>query len=37
MGPAKIFGMVRPGGVFVDVKSAFEPQHAERGVRYWSL
>jgi len=37
MGPSKVFGMVKPGGVFVDVKSAFEPQHAERGIRYWSL
>jgi UDP-N-acetyl-D-galactosamine dehydrogenase len=37
MGAQKVFGLVKPGGVFVDVKSAFEPHHAERGIHYWSL
>jgi UDP-N-acetyl-D-galactosamine dehydrogenase len=37
LGPKKLMGMIKDGGVFVDVKSAFEPAHAERGIRYWSL
>jgi len=37
MGPQKLMGMVKDGGVVVDVKSALEPSHVERGIRYWSL
>jgi UDP-N-acetyl-D-galactosamine dehydrogenase len=38
MGPQKLAGMVKDGGVLVDVKSALEPGDvAGRGVRYWSL
>lgn len=33
----KLFGMVRDGGVFIDVKSAFAPAELPRGLRYWSL
>ena len=37
MGQSKILGMVRDGGVVVDIKSALDPHNMERGVRYWSL
>jgi UDP-N-acetyl-D-galactosamine dehydrogenase len=37
MGSAKIQSLIRPGGVFVDVKSAFDPKKMDRGIRYWSL
>ena len=37
MGQSKSLGMVRDGGVVVDVKSALDPHKMERGVRYWSL
>jgi UDP-N-acetyl-D-galactosamine dehydrogenase len=30
-------GMVREGGLFLDVKSAIEPARLGRGIRYWSL
>jgi UDP-N-acetyl-D-galactosamine dehydrogenase len=37
LGQAHLTGMVRDGGVMVDVKSALEPGARERGIRYWSL
>lgn len=37
MGLPQIQSLIRSGGVFVDVKSAFEPKKIERGIRYWSL
>jgi UDP-N-acetyl-D-galactosamine dehydrogenase len=37
LGHARLLGMIRDGGVMVDVKSALEPDHMERGIRYWSL
>ena len=37
MGAKKILASVRDGGVFIDVKSAFEPSDVERGIRYYSL
>ena len=37
LGQAKIQSFLRPGGVFVDVKSAFDPRKVDRGIRYWSL
>jgi hypothetical protein len=30
-------GMIRDGGCFVDVKSAFSPANMERGIHYSSL
>jgi UDP-N-acetyl-D-glucosamine/UDP-N-acetyl-D-galactosamine dehydrogenase len=35
--PAQLLGIVREGGVLVDVKSALDPALMERGIRYWSL
>jgi UDP-N-acetyl-D-glucosamine/UDP-N-acetyl-D-galactosamine dehydrogenase len=37
MGQSKLQGFVKDGGVFVDVKSAFDPAKMERSIRYWSL
>ncbi len=37
MGAKKLLSAVRDGGVFIDVKSAFEPSDMERGIRYYSL
>ncbi len=37
MGQPKLQGFVKDGGVFVDVKSAFDPGKMERSIRYWSL
>lgn len=38
LGTERLLGMVRDGGVFVDVKSALDPAAARgRAVRYWSL
>ncbi|WP_394820487.1 nucleotide sugar dehydrogenase [Pendulispora albinea] len=37
LGQAKIQSFLRPGGVFVDVKSAFDPRKVDRNIRYWSL
>ncbi|HEY2899968.1 MAG TPA: nucleotide sugar dehydrogenase [Polyangia bacterium] len=37
LGQAKLLGMVRDNGVFIDVKSVFAPAKMERGIRYWSL
>ena len=37
MGQSKLLGCVKDGGVFVDVKSAFDPGKMERQIRYWSL
>jgi UDP-N-acetyl-D-galactosamine dehydrogenase len=36
-GQARLFSMIRDGGVMIDVKSALEPGRAERGIRFWSL
>jgi UDP-N-acetyl-D-galactosamine dehydrogenase len=36
-GQARLLGMIRDGGVMVDVKSALAPDRMERGIRYWSL
>ena len=30
-------GMLREGGLFLDVKSAVDPARLGRGIRYWSL
>ena len=35
--PAKLFKMLRPGGVFMDLKSAFEPSAVRSDLVYWSL
>ena len=37
MGAEKIVATLRDGGVFMDVKSAFEPAQVGNRVRYWSL
>ena len=37
LGQKRLLGLVRDGGVMVDVKSAFDPAAMERGIRYWSL
>ncbi len=38
LGAERLLGMVRDGGVFVDVKSALDPDQAKgRRIRYWSL
>jgi UDP-N-acetyl-D-galactosamine dehydrogenase len=37
MGVEAITGLLRDGGVFMDVKSAFEPSQVGSRVRYWSL
>jgi UDP-N-acetyl-D-galactosamine dehydrogenase len=37
MGSKKILASIRDGGVFIDVKSAFEPSDVDRGIRYYSL
>jgi len=37
LGQEKLLGLVKPGGVVVDVKSAFDPAKVDRGLRYWSL
>jgi hypothetical protein len=33
----RLLGLLRPGGVFIDVKSAFSAEAMERGIHYWSL
>ena len=35
--PAKLFAMLRQGGVFVDLKSAVEPSRVRKDLHYWSL
>ncbi len=37
MGAARFKSCIREGGVFMDVKSAFEPASFGSGIRYWSL
>jgi len=37
LGQAKLLGMVRDNGCFIDVKSVFAPGKMERGIQYWSL
>jgi UDP-N-acetyl-D-galactosamine dehydrogenase len=37
LGQPRLLGMVRDGGVMVDVKSVLDPDRMERGIRYWSL
>jgi UDP-N-acetyl-D-galactosamine dehydrogenase len=37
LGQAKLLGMVRDKGCFIDVKSVFSPTKLERGIQYWSL
>jgi UDP-N-acetyl-D-galactosamine dehydrogenase len=37
LGQAKLLGMVRDNGCFVDVKSVFSPAKMDRGIQYWSL
>ena len=34
---SRLLGMLKDGGVFIDVKSAFSPSLVERGIKYWSL
>jgi UDP-N-acetyl-D-glucosamine/UDP-N-acetyl-D-galactosamine dehydrogenase len=36
-GPEYLFNLVAPGGIFVDVKSAFRQSMAPKTVGYWSL
>jgi UDP-N-acetyl-D-glucosamine/UDP-N-acetyl-D-galactosamine dehydrogenase len=33
----KLTGMLRKGGLLLDVKSALDPARVGAGVRYWSL
>ena len=33
----RLLGMLKDGGVFIDVKSAFSAALVERGIKYWSL
>jgi UDP-N-acetyl-D-galactosamine dehydrogenase len=35
--PAKLAGMLREGGIFVDIKSAIDPAALPGNLRYWSL
>jgi len=37
LGDRAIVGMIRDGGVLVDVKSAIAPSAVDRGIDYWSL
>jgi UDP-N-acetyl-D-galactosamine dehydrogenase len=37
LGQGRLLGMIRDGGVMVDVKSALDAARTERGIRYWSL
>lgn len=37
LGPAGLGAMLRSGGIFMDVKSAFEPRDLPTNLRYWSL
>ena len=37
LGPARLAGMIRDGGILVDVKSALDPAEVPSTVRYWSL
>ena len=37
MGQQALCGMLRSGGVYIDVKSAFDPKKVERDIAYWSL
>jgi UDP-N-acetyl-D-glucosamine/UDP-N-acetyl-D-galactosamine dehydrogenase len=37
LGQAKLLGMVRDNGCFIDVKSVFAPNRVDRGIQYWSL
>jgi UDP-N-acetyl-D-galactosamine dehydrogenase len=36
-GQHRLLGMIRDGGIVVDVKSVLDPSRTERGIRYWSL
>jgi UDP-N-acetyl-D-galactosamine dehydrogenase len=35
--PSTLFGMLKPEGVFIDVKSAIDPASVPNGLTYWSL
>jgi UDP-N-acetyl-D-galactosamine dehydrogenase len=35
--PEKLFGMLRDGGILVDIKSAIDPRSVPGNLRYWSL
>jgi UDP-N-acetyl-D-galactosamine dehydrogenase len=35
--PAKLTGMLREGGIFIDIKSAIDPAALPGNLRYWSL
>jgi UDP-N-acetyl-D-galactosamine dehydrogenase len=37
LGQAKLLGMLRNDGCFIDVKSVFSPAEVDRGIQYWSL
>ena len=37
LGPHRLMGMVKDGGVLADVKSMLKPSEITRGIRYWSL
>jgi len=37
LGQAKLQGMLRDNGCFIDIKSVFAPAKMDRGIRYWSL
>jgi UDP-N-acetyl-D-galactosamine dehydrogenase len=33
----KLFAHIRPGGIFMDIKSIFEPEDIPANINYWSL
>jgi UDP-N-acetyl-D-glucosamine/UDP-N-acetyl-D-galactosamine dehydrogenase len=35
--PAKLTGMLRDGGILVDIKSTIDPKAVPGNLRYWSL
>jgi UDP-N-acetyl-D-galactosamine dehydrogenase len=37
MGAEKLCSSLRDGGIFIDVKSVFDPSKMTRSIRYWSL
>ena len=35
--PDKLFAMLQPGGILIDIKSAIDPKSVPGNLRYWSL
>ncbi|HEX4272953.1 MAG TPA: nucleotide sugar dehydrogenase, partial [Rhizomicrobium sp.] len=35
--PEKLFAMLQPGGILIDIKSAIDPKSVPGNLRYWSL